>query len=47
MEDKKTKEKTKEIISRINNAIDNLKTKNFTIYFFVIDTKGTPNGSTQ
>lgn len=40
-------EKTKKVIERINESIDNLTSKNFTFYFFVIDTKGTPNGSTQ
>lgn len=38
---------TKKVIARIDEAIEDLKNKNFTIYFFVIDTKGTPNGSTQ
>lgn len=40
-------DKNKKVIQRIDEAIKNLETKNFTIYFFVIDTKGTPNGSTQ
>ena len=40
-------EKTKKVIDRIDESIDSLKNKNFMIYFFVIDTKGTPNGSTQ
>lgn len=40
-------EKAKKVIERIDEAVDNLKSKDFTIYFFVIDTKGTPNGSTQ
>lgn len=40
-------DKTKKVISRIDEAIDSLKKKDFNIYFFVIDTKGTPNGSTQ
>lgn len=40
-------EKNKKAIDRINDSIKSLNTKNFTIYFFVIDTKGTPNGSTQ
>jgi len=40
-------EKAKKVIGRINEAISNLKNKKFTIYFFVIDTKGSPNGSTQ
>lgn len=52
MKENKTKEKNKEtkvkeVIKRIDDAIDSLKKKDFTIYFFVIDTKGTPNGSTQ
>jgi hypothetical protein len=42
MEDKK-----KQVIGRIDDAIKSLKNKDFTIHFFVIDTKGTPNGSTQ
>jgi hypothetical protein len=41
------KDKAKEVIKRIDEAIDNLNKKNFVIYFFVIDTKGNPNGSTQ
>lgn len=40
-------DKVKKVIARIDEAIDNLNNKKFTIYFFVIDTKGTPNGSTQ
>lgn len=40
-------DKAKKVIERIDEAIDNLNKKKFTIYFFVIDTKGTPNGSTQ
>lgn len=40
-------EKDKKVIDRINDSIKSLKTKDFMIYFFVIDTKGTPNGSTQ
>ena len=40
-------EKYKKVIERIDEAIDSLKSKDFMIYFFVIDTKGTPNGSTQ
>lgn len=47
MKDKTKEEKAKEVISRINDSIKQLKSKDFTIYFFVIDTKGTPNGSTQ
>lgn len=54
MKENKSKEKTmtkiekvQEVLKRINESIDNLKKQNFTIYFFVIDTKGTPNGSTQ
>lgn len=47
MKDRTKEEKAKEVISRINDSIRQLKIKNFTIYFFVIDTKGTPNGSTQ
>ena len=40
-------EKTKEILQKIEQSIKNLNKNKFTIYFFVIDTKGTPNGSTQ
>jgi hypothetical protein len=52
MKEDKSKEKTKieklkEVLNRVNESIDNLNNKNFTIYFFVIDTKGTPNGSIQ
>lgn len=50
MKENKTKEKSKQtkgVIKRIDDAIDSLKKKDFTVYFFVIDTKGTPNGSTQ
>lgn len=52
MKENKTNEKNKqakvkEVIKRIDDAIDSLNKKDFTIYFFVIDTKGTPNGSTQ
>lgn len=41
------KDKIKDIISRIDDSIESLNKNKFTIYFFVIDTKGTPNGSTQ
>lgn len=47
MKNRTKEEKAKEVINRIESAISDLKKKNFTIYFFVIDTKGTPNGSTQ
>lgn len=40
-------DKNKKAIERIKDSIDNLKSKDFNVYFFVIDTKGTPNGSTQ
>jgi hypothetical protein len=40
-------EKIKKVSERIQETIDKLNKKDFTIYFFVIDTKGTPNGSTQ
>ncbi len=39
--------KNKKVVDRIDETIKNLKTKEFTVYFFVIDTKGTPNGNTQ
>lgn len=42
MEDKK-----KEKIDRLDESIKKLKKKDFKIYFFIIDTKGAPNGSTQ
>lgn len=34
-------------VSRIMEAIENLKEKNFTLYFFVMDSKNIPNGSMQ
>lgn len=34
-------------IERIDEAISNLKKNNFTFYFFVVDCKNVPNGSTQ
>ena len=34
-------------IERIDEAISNLKNNNFTFYFFVVDCKNVPNGSTQ
>lgn len=40
-------EQTEKILKRIDESIEKLNKKDFTIYFFVIDTKGTPNGSTQ
>lgn len=40
-----SKEKDKEVIKRIETAIQNIKDKDFNIFFFVIDTKNTPNGS--
>lgn len=39
--------KTKQIIGKLDEAISNLSKKNFTINFFVVDTKGTPNTSTR
>jgi len=36
-----------EKIKKLTNFIDNLKDKDFTIYFYVVDTKGNPNGSVQ
>lgn len=41
------KDKDKKVIERIEDSIKNLNKKDFTVYFFIIDTKGTPNGSTQ
>jgi hypothetical protein len=40
-------EQTEKVIKTIDESIEKLNKKDFTIYFFVIDTKGTPNGSTQ
>jgi len=40
-------EKNKKAIERIDESIASLNKKDFNVYFFVIDTKGTPNGSTQ
>lgn len=40
-------DKVKTVVSRIDDAIASLNKKKFTFYFFVIDTKGMPNGSTQ
>lgn len=34
-------------LERLEEAIRNLKTKNFTLYFFVVDCKNVPNGSLQ
>jgi len=39
--------KVKEISEKIEDAIGKLKDKNFTINFFIIDTKGVPNGNTR
>lgn len=39
--------KTKQIIEKLDEAISNLSKKNFTINFFVVDTKGNPNTSTR
>ena len=35
----------KEIINRINNVIKNIENKDFTLFFFVIDSKNVPNSS--
>lgn len=40
-------DKVKKITEKIGEAVNKLNKKDFTIYFFVIDTKGVPNGSTQ
>jgi len=37
----------KKAIERIDEAINNLETNNFTFYFFVVDCKNVPNGSIQ
>jgi hypothetical protein len=34
----------KEVIKRIENEIEHLKNKDFTLYFFTMDSKNTPNG---
>ena len=34
-------------LERIEETIKNLKKKNFTFYFFVVDCKNVPNGSIQ
>lgn len=36
---------TSAIVSRIDDAINQLKDNKFTMYFFVVDSKNTPNGS--
>lgn len=38
-------EKDKKVLQRIENAISDIKNNNFTLYFFVIDSKNVPNGS--
>lgn len=40
-----SKEKDKEVVKRIETAIQNIKDKDFNIFFFVIDSKNNPNGS--
>ncbi len=40
-------QKIKQIAEKLTEAIENLNKKDFTIHFFIIDTKGNPNGSTQ
>ena len=37
----------KKALERLNEAINNLKTNNFTFYFFVVDCKNVPNGRMQ
>ncbi len=39
--------KKEELIINIEKTLKSLKEKTFKIFFFVIDTKGTPNGNTQ
>lgn len=41
---KMSKEKDKEVIKRIEAAIKTIENKEFTVYFFVIDSKNNPNG---
>lgn len=40
-----SKEKDKEVIKRIESTIKNIQEKDFNLFFFVIDSKNTPNGS--
>lgn len=42
---KMNKGKDKEVIKRIETAISNIENKDFNLFFFVIDSKNTPNGS--
>lgn len=42
---KMSKGKDKEVIKRIETAISNIENKDFNLFFFVIDSKNTPNGS--
>lgn len=42
---KMSKEKDKEVVKRIETAIKNIEEKDFNIFFFVIDSKNSPNGS--
>lgn len=37
----------KKVLNRVNETISKLTDKDFTLYFFVIDSKNIPNGSTQ
>lgn len=40
-----SKEKDKEVIKRIETTIKNIEKKDFNLFFYVIDSKNTPNGS--
>lgn len=40
-------EKYSKIIKKIEESVDKLQKKDFTLYFFVIDTKGVPSGNIQ
>jgi glycosyltransferase involved in cell wall biosynthesis len=41
----KQNNKNEVVIKRIEDAIENLKNKNFNIFFFIVDSKNVPNGS--
>lgn len=46
MSQKSNKEKDNVVVQRIDDVIKNIENKNFTMYFFVADSKNIPNGST-
>ena len=41
------KSKNKELIGIIEENIAKIENKEFTVYFFIIDTKGNPSGNAQ